>query len=155
MSDQKDIAFDESLTFTSEIVAAYVSHNSIHASDLPGLVGSVHAAIKALSQSEPEVIPATPRPAVPINKSITPDYLVCLEDGKKFKSLRRHLSTRFQLTPDQYRVKWGLRSDYPMTAPNYAAVRSALAKGNGLGRKPAETKTPGKRKRAAPGTATK
>lgn len=133
MNEEPDTTFHESMVLTSEIVAAYVSHNSIHAGDLVALIGNVHAAINALGQSESEPIAVPLTPAVPIKKSVTPDYLVCLEDGKKFKSLKRHLASHFQLTPDEYSVKWGLPSDYPMVAPNYTAVRSALARSNGLG----------------------
>jgi predicted transcriptional regulator len=120
----------------AEIVSAYVSNNSVKHSDLPQLIASVHSALKALN--EPEAIPEEkPTPAVPVKKSITPEYLICLDDGKRFKSLKRHLG-QLGMTPDQYRTKWGLPSDYPMVAPNYSASRAALAKSIGLGRKPAQ-----------------
>ena len=117
---------------TADIVAAFVSHNSVPTADLPELIRSVHAALQNLGDpkaEEPEVLV----PAVSIKKSITPDFVVCLEDGKKFKSLKRHLRTKYDMTPDQYRAKWGLPSDYPMVAPNYASARSELAKAMGLG----------------------
>ncbi|RUZ72477.1 MucR family transcriptional regulator, partial [Mesorhizobium sp. M7A.F.Ca.US.006.01.1.1] len=117
--------------------------------ELPALIGQVHAALKgtagtSVSAEEPVVL----KPAVSIRKSVTPDYLICLEDGKKFKSLKRHLSTHYGLTPNDYRTKWGLSADYPMVAPNYAATRSALAKTMGLGRKPVELEKPAPAKRA-------
>ncbi|MGX7705673.1 MucR family transcriptional regulator [Methylobacterium sp. Gmos1] len=117
----------------ADIVAAFVSNNSIPVGDLPGLITSVHTALDGLGRAgrtEP-VEPLTP--AVPIKKSIMPDYLVCLEDGKKFKSLKRHLRSRYGLSPEDYRARWNLPSDYPMVAPNYAAARSELAKTMGLG----------------------
>lgn len=121
------------IVLTSVIVAAYASHNSLPASELPGLITQVHTALDNLQKP---VAPTPPpqEPAVPVKKSITSDYLVCLEDGKKFKSLKRHLRQYFQLSPDEYRAKWGLPPDYPMVAPSYSARRSALAKATGLGR---------------------
>ena len=117
----------------ADIVAAYVSNNSIAAADLPQLISQVHSALVKVSTGveEPKAVEITP--AVSIKKSITPDYIICLEDGKKFKSLKRHLRTQYNMSPDEYRVKWGLPADYPMVAPNYAAARSALAKKMGLG----------------------
>ena len=116
---------------TADIVSAYVGHNSINSTDLPKLIEDVHAALRALNT--PEVPPEEElRPAVPIKKSVTPDYLICLEDGRKFKSLKRHISA-LGMTPDEYRAKWGLPADYPMVAPNYARARSDLAKKMGLG----------------------
>ena len=124
------------IELTAEIVAAYVAKNSIQASGLPDLIASVHAAVAGLSK--PSVAaPESPVPAVNPKKSVHADYIVCLDDGKKFKSLKRHLS-KLGLTPAEYRAKWGLAANYPMVAPNYAAVRSALAKSIGLGRKKAE-----------------
>ena len=116
------------------IVSAYVSHNSLRAADLPDLIASVHASLRGLEHeaSAPEVKPAD-TPAVAIKKSVTREHIVCLEDGKKFKSLRRHLSSFHNLTPDEYRAKWNLPSDYPMVAPAYSATRSQLAKDSGLG----------------------
>ena len=138
--------------FTGEIIAAYVSHNAINIADLPGLIAKVHAALMTLGTGAAAPVASAPelKPAVPIRKSVTPDYLICLEDGKQFKSLKRHLMTHFQLTPDQYRAKWGLPESYPMVAPAYSATRSTLAKSAGLGRKPAATEAaPVKRKRAS------
>jgi predicted transcriptional regulator len=121
------------IQLTAEIVSAYVSNNSVPAADIPALINQVHAALTRVSGGQGEA-PAEPlRPAVTIKKSITPDYLVCLEDGKKFKSLKRHLRTQYNITPEQYREKWGLPADYPMVAPNYARARSQLAKQMGLG----------------------
>jgi predicted transcriptional regulator len=120
----------------SRIVAAYVGHNTVEQSALPKLISDVHRALEQVSggparrEDGPEL-----KPAVPVKKSVTPDYLVCLEDGKKFKSLKRHLRTHFNLTPEQYREKWGLPADYPMVAPNYANSRSNLAKNMGLGQR--------------------
>lgn len=118
---------------TADIVSAYVSNNPVASSDLPTLISDVFAALQRteVDNAEPEPEPA--KPAVPIKKSIHPDYIVCLEDGKKFKSLKRHLRTHYNLTPEEYRERWGLASDYPMVAPNYAAARSELAKKMGLG----------------------
>ncbi|WP_082540125.1 MucR family transcriptional regulator [Bosea sp. Leaf344] len=117
------------------VVSAYVSNNSVTAAELPGLIGRVYDALSALGK-EPDALPVKLLvPAVSIKKSITPDYLVCLEDGLQFKSLKRHLQTRYDLSPEQYRAKWSLPSDYPMVAPAYAERRSALAKAMGLGRK--------------------
>ncbi|MET7243762.1 MucR family transcriptional regulator [Methylobacterium sp. EM32] len=117
----------------ADIVAAFVSNNSVPVGDLPGLITSVHHALDGLGRAG-AAEPAEPlTPAVPIKKSIMPDYLVCLEDGKKFKSLKRHLRTRYGLSPEEYRERWNLSPDYPMVAPNYAAARSELAKTMGLG----------------------
>jgi predicted transcriptional regulator len=117
---------------TAAIVSAYVSNNAVPAAEIPALIGQVHAALTQVSNSKAGSASDKP-PAVPIKKSVTPDFLVCLEDGKRFKSLRRHLRTQYDLSPEAYRQKWGLRPDYPMVAPNYAAERSRLAKGMGLG----------------------
>lgn len=117
----------------ADIVSAYVSENSVPISELPALIGNVHLALSRLG-SAPEPLQAElPTPAVSVKKSLTPDFIVCLEDGKKFKSLKRHLRTAYNLTPDQYRARWSLPHDYPMVAPNYAAARSELAKNMGLG----------------------
>jgi predicted transcriptional regulator len=136
------------IELSSEIVAAYVGHNALSAADLPKLIGDIYTALKGLGTT-----PAVPqvdqhKPAVTVRRSITPDHLVCLEDGKKFKSLKRHLMTHHNLTPQQYREKWALPLDYPMVAPNYSETRSALAKTSGLGRK-AEVPTKRTRKSAA------
>jgi predicted transcriptional regulator len=116
-----------------EIVSAFVSNNSVATSDLPQLIGDVHAALVRINGGVVEGPAEAPKPAVPVRKSITPDYIICLEDGKKFKSLKRHLRTQYDLTPEEYREKWGLPADYPMVAPNYAEARSTLAKKMGLG----------------------
>lgn len=121
------------LELTTDIVSAYVSNNSVIAYDLPALIAEVHSALRGLSAVETEPEPEPLKPAVPVKRSISPDYLICLEDGKKFKSLKRHLRTQYGLTPEQYREKWGLPADYPMVAPNYASARSELAKQMGLG----------------------
>jgi len=122
------------ITLTADIVSAHVSNNSVAVSDLPVLIQNVHNALSQLGTrtEEPE---ARPEPAVSIRSSIKPDYIVCLEDGKKLKMLKRHLMTHYQMTPDQYRQKWGLNNDYPMVAPNYAEQRRTLAKKIGLGTK--------------------
>ncbi|WP_372425783.1 MucR family transcriptional regulator [Salinarimonas chemoclinalis] len=118
---------------TAEVVASYVANNSLPAHDLPGLIEQVHAAVAGLGRPREAARGEPLRPAVPIRRSVTPDFIVCLEDGKTFKSLKRHLRTRYGLTPDEYREKWGLPDDYPMVAPNYARARSDLAKEMGLG----------------------
>ncbi len=121
------------IDLAADIVSAYVSNNTVPAVDLPALIADVHRALSntqmGLQQPEPEPL----KPAVNPKKSVFPDYIVCLEDGKKFKSLKRHLRTHYDLSPEEYREKWGLAADYPMVAPNYAAARSALAKKMGLG----------------------
>lgn len=123
------------IALAAEIVSAYVSNNVLPASELPGLIGEVHAALIGIRTVAPgrAAAPDAPRPAVPARKSVTDDYIVCLEDGKKFKSLKRHLRTQYDMTPEEYREKWGLPPDYPMVAPNYAQARSQLAKKMGLG----------------------
>ena len=132
-------AIDETLiTLTADIVAAHVSNNSVSVNDLPQLISNVHGALAGLTG--PSRMPeAKPEPKVPIRSSIKPDFIVCLEDGKKLKMLKRHLMTHYQMTPDQYRQKWGLNSDYPMVAPNYAEQRRTLAKSIGLGTKRRKT----------------
>ena len=122
------------LNLVSELVSAYVSKNSLSPSELPQLINTVHEALRMPEQAAASV----PKPAVPIKKSIRPDYVICLEDGMKLKMLKRHLKTAYDMTPDEYRQKWGLASDYPMVAPKYAAKRSELAKKIGLGRKPGQ-----------------
>jgi predicted transcriptional regulator len=117
----------------AEIVSAYVTKNSVPVSELPALIASVHNAVANLGSQKTEETLQPLTPAVSVKKSITPDFIICLEDGKKFKSLKRHLRTAYNLTPDQYRARWGLPPDYPMVAPNYAAARSELAKSMGLG----------------------
>jgi predicted transcriptional regulator len=121
------------IDLTANIVSAYLSNNPTPAAEIPNLISQVHSALLRVSSGRSEA-PAEPaRPAVPLKKSINPDYLVCLEDGKRFKSLKRHLRTQYSMTPEQYRDKWGLPADYPMVAPNYAVARSQLAKKMGLG----------------------
>ncbi len=117
----------------AEIVSAYVSNNSVPASELPALLSDVHAAIVRVASGAVVAAPEAAKPAVAPKKSITNDYIVCLEDGRKFKSLKRHLRTQYNLSPEQYREKWSLPPDYPMVAPAYAKARSALAKQMGLG----------------------
>jgi predicted transcriptional regulator len=117
----------------AEIVSAYVSNNSVPSSELPALLSDVHAAIVRVATGAQPVVVEAAKPAVPPKKSITSDYIICLEDGRKFKSLKRHLRTQYNLSPEEYREKWGLPSDYPMVAPAYAKARSALAKQMGLG----------------------
>ena len=125
---------DTLIALTADIVAAHVSNNSVAVNDLPNLIANVHGALASLGASDapPEV---KPEPKVPVRSSVKPDYIVCLEDGKKLKMLKRHLMTRYSMTPDQYRQKWGLAADYPMVAPNYAEQRRSLAKSIGLGTK--------------------
>jgi predicted transcriptional regulator len=121
------------IELAAEIVSAYVSNNSVPASDLPGLLSDVHVALMRVSTGTTAPTPEAAKPAVPPKKSITNDYIVCLEDGRKFKSLKRHLRTQYNMSPEEYREKWGLPPDYPMVAPAYAKARSALAKQMGLG----------------------
>jgi predicted transcriptional regulator len=121
------------IQLTANIVSAYVSNNTVASAEIPNLIGQVYAALLRVSSGQ-VAAPAEPlKPAVPVKRSITAEYIVCLEDGKKFKSLKRHLRTQYDMTPEQYREKWGLSPDYPMVAPNYAAARSQLAKQMGLG----------------------
>jgi predicted transcriptional regulator len=122
------------MELAAEIVSAYVSNNSVPAAELPGLLGEIHSALVRVSSGAAAVVaPEAAKPAVPPKKSITNDYIICLEDGEKFKSLKRHLRTRYNMSPDEYREKWNLASDYPMVAPSYAKTRSALARKMGLG----------------------
>lgn len=130
----------ELLEMTADIVSAYVSNNTVNADALPGLISSIHSMLSQVSGGGVQPEPEPQEPAVPVRKSISPDFLVCLEDGRKFKSLKRHLRTKYDMSPEEYRAKWGLPKDYPMVAPNYAKARSDLAKQMGLGqggRKPA------------------
>lgn len=121
------------IALTANIVSAYVSHNSVPSAEIPTLISQVFFALKRLSGGAVTAAAEQLKPAVPIKRSVTSEYIVCLEDGLKFKSLKRHLRTRYNMTPDQYREKWGLPPDYSMVAPNYAATRSQLAKQMGLG----------------------
>ncbi|MDX8522074.1 MucR family transcriptional regulator [Mesorhizobium dulcispinae] len=152
MSESEISAKHESadlLALTADIVAAYVQNNPTPAASLPDLIASVNLALKGIEQP---VVPPEPElvPAVNPKRSVFPDYIVCLQDGRKFKSLKRHLGVHFGLTPEEYRARWNLASDYPMVAPNYAAQRSALAKASGLGRKAAAVpaKKPAARRRS-------
>lgn len=125
---------------TSKIVAAYVARNNLQVADLPNLISTVHQSLKSAGQPQEQADGAGEplKPAVPIKKSVTPEFIICLEDGKKLKMLKRHLNTAYGMTPDEYRAKWGLPSDYPMVAPNYAKARSDLALKLGLGRRQAD-----------------
>jgi predicted transcriptional regulator len=121
------------IELAADIVSAYLSKNSLPVSELPALINDVHAALVTVAGGTAEPAGEARKPAVSIRRSITPDYIICLDDGKKFKSLKRHLRTLYDLTPEQYRERWGLPPDYPMVAPNYAKARSELAKEMGLG----------------------
>ena len=123
----------EIIEMTADIVSAFVSNNSVPAAEIPGLIQSIHRALSTVSTSEAPAEAAPREPAVPVKKSVNPDFIVCLEDGRKFKSLKRHLRTKYNMSPEEYRSKWGLPKDYPMVAPNYAKARSDLAKQMGLG----------------------
>ena len=138
MSDSNDMT-ETYITLTADIVAAHVSNNSVAVSDLPALITNVHNALAGLGGGS--AVPETrAEPAVSIRASVKPDYIVCLDDGKKLKMLKRHLMTHYGITPDEYRAKWGLPADYPMVAPNYAEQRRSLAVKIGLGRKPGKRK---------------
>jgi predicted transcriptional regulator len=129
-----DLVKSELVELTAEIVSAYVSNNTVSAGDVPALIGEIHSALsRAAGGAAPPLEREDLRPAINVKKSVTPEYIICLEDGKKFKSLKRHLRTHYNLSPEEYREKWSLPHDYPMVAPNYAAARSALAKKMGLG----------------------
>ena len=134
-----EAAEDTLLTLTADIVAAHVSNNSVAVNDLPNLIQNVHAALNGISRTASAPEPK-PEPKVSIRSSVKPDYIVCLEDGKRLKMLKRHLMTHYNMTPDQYRQKWGLSPDYPMVAPNYAEQRRTLAKSIGLGTKRRRTR---------------
>ena len=131
MSDNGDRP--ELVEKTTRIVEAYVSHNQVEIKELPSLISDVYAALGKILQDAPAQEKVAQKPAVAVNKSVMPDYIICLEDGKEFKSLKRHLRTQYQLSPEEYREKWKLPHDYPMVAPNYARARSELAKKMGLG----------------------
>ncbi|MFT4025865.1 MAG: MucR family transcriptional regulator [Novosphingobium sp.] len=135
MDDQQNDTNETLITLTSDIVAAHVSNNSVAVGDLASLITSVYGALAGLGAPAPAA-EAPPEPAVSIRSSVKPDHIVCLEDGKKLKMLKRHLMTHYNLTPEQYRARWNLPADYPMVAPNYAEKRRELAKKIGLGRKP-------------------
>ena len=125
----------ELIELAADIVSAYVTNNTVPTNDLGALINDVHQALVKAATGAVEPVKEELKPAVPIRRSVTPEYIVCLEDGKKFKSLKRHLRTHYDLSPEEYREKWGLAPDYPMVAPNYAAARSALAKKMGLGQR--------------------
>jgi predicted transcriptional regulator len=129
---------DELVQLTAEIVSAYVSNNDVRPEQVSTLIAEVHAALVRAPQGETEPEQEPQEPAVSVRKSVTRDYIICLEDGKKFKSLKRHLRNEHEMTPDEYRAKWGLKKDYPMVAPNYSESRSTLARSIGLGRKAPE-----------------
>lgn len=136
LSESRSSNEGRKLALTSRIVAAYLSRNAVHAGDLPDLIQQTFSSLSGTfprHQAAPAV--EEQRPAVPVKKSVTVDFIICLEDGEKFKSLRRHLMAKYDLTPEQYREKWGLPADYPMIAPSYARQRSALARASGLGKK--------------------
>ncbi len=135
MSEEQAIGRGEILALMTEIVSAHLANNSIGQGEVPELIQSVYNKLNELATGE-EVASVELTPAVPIKKSVTDDYIICLEDGKKLKMLKRHLMTAYNMTPEEYRVRWGLKPDYPMVAPNYAAKRQELAKKIGLGRKP-------------------
>jgi len=132
-SDSQIMKSDDILKLTTDIVAAYVSNNPIPVSEVPAMIKSVHTTLGGLGGSSQGEVQTSQKPAVPIKRSVNPDYIVCLEDGKKLKMLKRHLKTAYNMTPESYRERWGLSSDYPMVAPNYARQRSRLAKEIGLG----------------------
>ena len=134
-ADTNSLKDDMLIELTADVVAAYVSNNPVPTGDLPSLIAEVHAALGKVENAAKTAQAERPKPAVNPKKSVHDDYIVCLEDGKKFKSLKRHLMSHYGLTPEQYREKWGLEATYPMVAPNYAAARSKLAKKMGLGRK--------------------
>jgi predicted transcriptional regulator len=134
MQDTDRISAEELLRMTTDVAAAYCSNNTLTAAQLPEVIRTIHSSLQAIQMASGAGEPLNP--AVPIKKSITDDYIVCLEDGKKLKMLKRHLRTTYGLTPDEYRKKWGLPIDYPMVAPNYSERRSAFAKKIGLGRTP-------------------
>lgn len=139
MSEQDSVSPNDSLNLielSTEIVCSYVSHNDLKPADISSLITDVHTTLRNLREQEMGSVELDRKPAVSIKKSVAEDYIICLEDGKKFKSLKRHLRTHYNLSPEEYRQKWGLPSNYPMVAPNYSLVRSALARANGLGKKP-------------------
>ena len=147
MSEEND---NELLSLTAEIVAAHVGHNRVAVGELPELIGKVHAALSGLGGAPEAIAPAEQKPAVSVRSSIKPDYIVCLEDGKKLTMLKRYLQTNFGMTPQQYRTKWKLPAEYPMVAPNYAEKRRTLAKAIGLGRKKGPDAPAAKTRRRAP-----
>ncbi len=138
MSEQSSVSPNDTLDLielSTEIVCSYISHNDLNSADLPRLITDVHVTLRSLRAQDSGNVEFDRKPAVPVKKSVAQDYIICLEDGKKFKSLKRHIRTHYNLSPEEYREKWGLPSNYPMVAPNYSQVRSALARANGLGKK--------------------
>jgi len=132
--DMQNSKFDKTVGWSARIVSAYISRNSVAATELPTLIGSVQASLRALNNAQPPHAPIEPlKPAVPIRKSVSKDFITCLEDGRRFKSLKRHLRVHYNMTPEQYRIRWQLPPDYPMVAPGYAETRSQMAKSMGLG----------------------
>ena len=146
MNDMSSLNTVALVELTSDIVTSHVSNNSVAIDDLPSLITSVYGALSGLGVAE-EKEETPPEPAVPIRSSVKPDYIVCLEDGKKLKMLKRHLMTHYNMTPEQYRQRWNLPADYPMVAPNYAEKRRELAMKIGLGRKPGARKGRGRAKK--------
>jgi len=134
MTDPKDLEQEEFQRLTAKIVAAYVANNTLAIDDLPDLISLIHDALISAADDPAPLQPEALKPAVPVRKSVTPDYIICLEDGKAMKMLKRHLKNAYGLTPEEYRARWGLPSDYPMVAPNYSKRRSEFAKTFGLGR---------------------
>lgn len=133
-SESNGLKSDDILRLATEIVAAYVSNNPIPVSEVPAMIKSVHSTLGNLGGTVAGESPSAQRPAIPVKRSVSPDYIVCLEDGKKLKMLKRYLRSNYSMSPEEYRAKWGLPADYPMVAPNYAAQRSEFAKKIGLGR---------------------
>ena len=142
MPDIDTLSAEDLIRMTTELAEAYLSNNNLAASQLPEVLKTIHGSLTALNALQGQAEATPPTPAVPIKKSVTPDYIVCLDDGKKLKMLKRHLRTAYNLSPDEYRKRWGLPADYPMVAPNYAALRSAFAKKIGLGRAAAKKERP-------------
>ncbi len=140
---------DGLLALTTQVVVAYLENNPVPSADVPTIIASVHGALKSLDGSTSEAPEEKPTPAVPVRRSITPDYLICLEDGRKLKTLKRHLRAAYNMTPEEYRAKWGLAADYPMVAPNYAKQRSEFARKIGLGTANAGAAKKGGRRRKA------
>ncbi len=134
MPQESDLSAEEVLRLATEIVAAYVSHNQVPAQEVPNMIRNVHGVLGALREPHQEEPQVAQKPAVPVKKSITPEYIICLEDGKKLKMLKRYLRSNYDMSPEEYRAKWNLPPDYPMVAPNYAAQRSEFAKKIGLGK---------------------
>jgi len=154
MAEEQTISRGEILALTAEIVSAHVANNAVGQTDMPEFIQSVFGKLTEIASGE-DAAQIELVPAVPIRKSVTDDYIVCLEDGKKLKMLKRHLMTAYGMTPEEYRAKWGLKPDYPMVAPNYAAKRQELAKKIGLGRKPRTARTATARTATAKTTAAK